>query len=149
MSVLYLLAVILGVAVCLQGTANGLLSGRLGLPLTLSINSGIVFAGSLTWLCLARASAMPGERPSIPWLYFSGGLSGLAIISCAAVAYPKLGASTTTVLAVASQIATALLLDRFGLTGQRFPLNAPRVLGLVLVAGGVALALGAGDRLTR
>ena len=142
-----LLAVLLGIALCLQGAANGLLSGRIGLPLTMSINSGLVFAGSLTWLFLARmnAAASP-ERSSAPWLYYSGGLSGLVIISCAAVAYPRLGAGTTTVLAVASQIATALVLDRFGFAGQRIPMNAVRLFGLLLVAAGVALVLGTGSR---
>jgi transporter family-2 protein len=145
-----LLAVILGIAVCLQGTANGLLSGRIGLPLTLSINSGLVFAGSLTWLFLSRmnSAAMPA-RTGAPWLYYTGGFAGLVIISCAAVAYPRLGASTTTVLAVASQLATALLLDRFGLTGQWIPLSGVRVLGLVLVAVGVALVLGIGGKMER
>src|SRR5262245_26847753 len=139
----YLLAVILGVAVCLQGTANGLLSARIGLPLALSINAGVVFAGSLTWLALSAAtSAAAAERTSAPWLYYAGGFCGLAILTCAAVAFPRLGASTTTVLAVASQVVTALALDRFGLTGQRIALSGPRVLGLALVAAGVALVLG-------
>ena len=143
MGFFYLLAIGLGVAVCLQGTANGLLGGRIGLPLTLSINSGIVFAGSLTWLTLSRlGAAEAAARASAPWLYYSGGVSGLAILTCAALAFPRLGASTTTVLAVASQLVTALLLDRFGLTGQRISLGGARVLGLALVAAGVALVLG-------
>ena len=149
MPLLHLLAVALGVAVCLQGTANGLLSGRIGLPLTVSINSGLVFAGSLTWLFLARINgATNPERSSAPWMYYTGGVSGLVILTCAAIAYPRLGASTTTVLAVASQIAAALVLDRFGLTGQHIPLSALRVFGLFVVAVGVALVLG-GDKLAR
>jgi transporter family-2 protein len=145
---LYVLAVALGAAVCLQGTANGLLSGRIGLPTTLSINAGVVFAGSLTWLFLSRmgAAAMT-ERASAPWLYYSGGLSGLVILTCAAVAYPRLGASTTTVLAVASQLVTALLLDRFGVTGQQIPMTGARVLGLAMVSVGVALVLGVGGKM--
>ncbi|HTF90399.1 MAG TPA: DMT family transporter [Planctomycetota bacterium] len=147
---LYALPVLLGIAVCLQGTANGLLSGRIGLPLTLSINSGLVFAGSLTWLFFSRMSATPSpERLGAPWLYYSGGLSGLVIISAAAVAFPRLGATTTTVLAVASQIGTALVLDRYGLTGHRIPLNAVRLLGVALVVTGVALVFGLGDRFVR
>jgi transporter family-2 protein len=150
MGFFYLLAVILGIAVCLQGTANGLLSGRIGLPLALSINAGVVFAGSLTWFALTRmyASANP-ERATAPLLYYTGGLSGLVILSCAAVTFPRLGASTATVLAVASQLVTALVLDRFGLTGQHIPLTGLRVLGLALVAIGVALVLGPGTKPAR
>lgn len=150
MPFLYVLAIVLGISVCLQGAANGLLAGRIGLPLALSINSGLVFIGSLIWLGLARASgAATVERLSAPWTHYSGGICGLLIISCAAVAYPRLGASTTTVLAVASQIATALILDRFGATGVRMPLGAGRVIGLCLVAVGVALVLGVGSKATR
>jgi uncharacterized membrane protein YdcZ (DUF606 family) len=50
------------------------------------------------------------------------------------------------VLAVAGQVVTALVLDRFGLTGRHIPLTAPRVLGLALVALGVGLVLGLGER---
>jgi bacterial/archaeal transporter family-2 protein len=143
------LAVILGVSVCLQGTANGLLSSRIGLPLTLTINSGIVFVGSLAWLALARARAPTSAPLAAPWSYYAGGICGLLIISCAAVAYPRLGASTTTVLAVASQIATALVIDRLGFLGPRMPFGALRILGVVLLVAGVALVLGWGSKAAR
>ncbi len=147
---LYVLAVVLGISICLQGAANGLLAGRIGLPLTLSINSGLVFAGSLIWFGISRmASDTAPERLSAPWLFYCGGICGLLILSCAAVAYPRLGASTTTALAVASQLVTALVLDRFATAGQRFPLTSLRVLGLVLVAIGVALVMGLGSKASR
>jgi transporter family-2 protein len=117
---LYLLAVALGISVCLKGTANGLLAGRIGLPLALSINSGVVFVGSMLWFFVARMNgAASPEQLSAPSTYYSGGICGLLIISCAAVAHPRLGAGTTTALAVASQVVTALILDRFGATGVR------------------------------
>jgi transporter family-2 protein len=145
MSSLHLLALVLGVAVCLQGAANGLLGLRIGLPLTLSINAGVVFAGTLVWLFLSHAGAAgASDRPGAPWIYYGGGVCGLLILSCAAIAFPRLGASTTTVLAVASQLVTALALDRFGLTGEPIPLTGVRVLGLALVGTGVTLVLGVG-----
>jgi transporter family-2 protein len=145
MTSLHLLALVLGVAVCLQGAANGLLGVRIGLPLTLSINAGVVFAGTLVWLLFSHAGAAAAtERSGAPWIYYGGGLCGLLILSCAAIAFPRLGASTTTVIAVASQLVTALALDRFGLTGEPIPLTGVRVLGLALVGTGVTLVLGAG-----
>jgi transporter family-2 protein len=146
----WILAIVLGVAVCLQGAANGQLAGRAGLPLTLSINSGLVFAGALAWYCIARfATGSVAERAPAPWTYYTGGVFGLLIISCAAVAYPRLGAGTTTALAVASQVVTALLLDRYGVAGVRLPLTTTRVLGLALIAIGVALVLGLGAKPSR
>ena len=147
MSVFHLLAVALGAAVCLQGAANGLLGQRIGLPLALTINTTVVFAGCLAWLGLSRfGAAEPVERASAPWAYYTGGVSGLVILSCAALAFPRLGASTTTVLAVATQLVTAVVLDRLGVTEQRVVLGSVQMLGLALVAAGVALVLGTGAR---
>jgi bacterial/archaeal transporter family-2 protein len=67
---------------------------------------------------------------------------GLLIVSTAAVAYPRLGAGTTTTIAVASQVLTALVLDRLGATGREVPMSGVRVLGVVLVLIGVALIVG-------
>lgn len=141
MPFLILLALALGAAVCLQSTVNGQLSLRFGLPLTLMINSGLVFAGSSLWYLVARTLGQVPERAPAPWYLFTGGLFGLVIISCAAIAYPRLGAGVTTTLAVAAQVLVALALDRMGATGTRFPLTTERVLGLALVAAGVWLVV--------
>ena len=137
-----LLAVVLGLAVCLQGAANGQLSLRIGLPLTLAINSGVVFACSLSWYLIAHFTGRtPVERESAPWYLFTGGAFGLAILSCAAVAYPRLGAGTTVVIAIASQLVTALVLDHFAAAGKQVPFTAVRVLGVVLVGLGTWLVV--------
>lgn len=141
MSPLVILAVLLGLSVCLQSTVNGQLSGRIGLPLTLAINSGVVFVGTASWYLVARFTGHVGERLPAPRTLFTGGLFGIVIISCAAVAYPRLGAGTTTTIAVASQLVTALLLDQFGATGRPVPMSGARILGLVLVALGVWLVV--------
>ncbi len=142
MPLMILLALLLGIAVCLQGTANGQLSGRIGLPLTLTINSGLVFLGALIWLAIAHfAGATPAVRGEASWKLYTGGLFGLVIISCAAVAYPRLGAGVTTTLAVGAQVVTALVLDQLGATGRHVPLTTTRVLGVALVALGVWLVV--------
>lgn len=142
MPLMILLAVMLGAAVCLQGTVNGQLAGRIGLPLTLSINSGLVFLGSLAWLAVAHLTGhTPGERGGTPWKLYTGGFFGLVIISCAAIAYPRLGAGVTTTIAVASQVAIALLLDQLGATGKQVPFSLTRLAGVSLVALGVWLVV--------
>lgn len=142
MPFLTFLAVLLGIAVCLQSTVNGQLAGRIGLPLTLAINSGVVFAGALLWFAVAHFTGRtPAEKLPAPWFLFSGGVFGLIIISCAAVAYPRLGAGTTTTLAVGSQVAVALVLDQLGATGRQVPFTWPRALGVLFVALGVWLVV--------
>lgn len=142
MPLMIVLAALLGIAVCLQGTANGQLSGRIGLPLTLTINSGLVFLGALLWLAIAHFSAAaPAARADAPWKLYTGGLFGLVIISCAAVAYPRLGAGVTTTIAVAAQVVTALVLDQLGATGRQVPFTLTRFVGVSLVAVGVWLVV--------
>jgi transporter family-2 protein len=139
------LAVLLGISVCVQGVANGRLSGRIGLPMALAINAGLVFVATLVWLWLAPTPERT-ERAAAPWYLYVGGVCGLAILVCAALAYPRLGAATTTSVAVASQVLTALALDHFGAAGQPPQLGLARVAGVVLVAIGVALVLGGAPR---
>lgn len=142
MTPIHLLAVLLGVAVCLQGAVNGRLALRVGLPLAIAINAAIVFVASLAWLFAApgpERAAEAADRP--PWFLYSGGVFGLVIVVSAAIAYPRLGAGTTTVLAIASQLATALLLDRFGVAGQAVPWSSARILGVLLVGIGTWLVI--------
>lgn len=142
MPFLTLLAVVLGISVCLQSTANGQLSGRIGLPLTLTINSGLVFLGALIWFAVAHfGGTAQVERSPASWKLYTGGLFGLLIISCAAVAYPRLGAGVTTTIAVGSQVVTALILDQLGATGRQVPFTLPRLIGVTLVALGVWLVV--------
>jgi hypothetical protein len=63
------------------------------------------------------------ERESAPWYLFSGGVFGLAIVTCAAIAYPRLGAGTTATIAIASQLVTALVLDQFAAAGRHVPFS--------------------------
>jgi transporter family-2 protein len=140
MPFMIVLAVLLGVAVCLQGAANGQLAGRIGLPLTLTINSGLVFIGSLLWFAIAHFTGnTPAARAGASWKLYTGGFFGLVIISCAAIAYPRLGAGLTITIAVASQVVTALVLDQLGAAGRQVPISLSRLVGVALVAVGVWL----------
>ena len=64
----------------------------------------------------------------------------MCFISLALMLLPKLGASGFIALAMAGQILASLLLDHFGLfvLAQR-ELTTPRVLGALLLIGGVVL----------
>ena len=147
MPLLYLLAVVLGLSVCMQSTVNGQLSGRIGLALTLVINSGVVFVFTSCWYMIERFT---GRSPAVGapahWALYLGGPFGVLILTCAAVAYPKLGAGTTTTIAVASQIATALMLDQFGVTGRQVAFSPQRALGVAFVVAGVWLVVASASK---
>ncbi len=147
MPFLYMLAIVLGLSVCMQSTVNGQLAGRIGLALTLVINSGVVFVFTSVWYTIERfAGRAPAESSHAPWALYLGGPFGVLILTCAAVAYPKLGAGTTTTIAVASQVVTALALDQFGATGRHVPFSLQRALGVALVVAGVWLVVASASK---
>jgi transporter family-2 protein len=62
------------------------------------------------------------------------------VILSLAFVYPKIGAALAVALLVLGQSAAALAIDHFGLMGMpSVPVTVSRVLGLALVAGGIAL----------
>jgi transporter family-2 protein len=132
-------AVVMGVASCIQGATNGALSARIGLPTAVLLNAILVLACALClWLCAPRRGA--SEFPT-QWYLYLGGLYGLTIIAGAAFAYPRLGAAATTALMIAAQLATALLIDGYGIGTEPVAVTPVRLLGAVLLLVGAVLVL--------
>ncbi len=75
-----------------------------------------------------------------PWWSYTGGILGLFIVYIGIVLATKLGAGPFNGILVTAAIMTSLLLDQFGLAGfQQHSLNLWRILGGLLMIGGVAL----------
>ena len=75
-----------------------------------------------------------------PWWIWIGGLLGAFYVLGSIVTAPKLGAATLVALILAGQAIASLLVDHFGWVGfEQHPLTAVRVVGVLLLAGGVAL----------
>ena len=71
---------------------------------------------------------------------WTGGFFGAAFILMAVVATPVLGAALMLAASIVGQLAAALVIDHYGLFGGSVvPISATRVLGVVLLAGGVIL----------
>ena len=69
-----------------------------------------------------------------------GGLLGAFYVLGSVVAAPKLGAATLVAVILAGQAVASLLVDHFGWVGfDENPITPGRLLGIVLVAAGVAL----------
>jgi len=75
-----------------------------------------------------------------PWWVWSGGLLGAFLVASTVVLAPKLSAGTMIALIVTGQMMTSMVLDHFGLVGYPVhPVNVLRLLGMVLLVGGVVL----------
>jgi transporter family-2 protein len=74
-----------------------------------------------------------------PWWVYVGGLLGAVYVVGVIALAPKLGALLTFALLIAGQFLASTVLDHLGLLYPRHPVNAVRVLGVVLILLGVWL----------
>ena len=74
------------------------------------------------------------------WWAWSGGLFGAVYIAISIALVPRIGAANFLALLVAGQMLGSLLFDHFGLFGiPQHEINAVRILGALLLVGGVVL----------
>lgn len=133
------LAVAAGIAVAFQGATNQGLQKSAGIGPALIVNTVIVLAGAIgLWLATgARTRFFPA---GVSWTLYLGGVFGFIIIAAAVVVFPRLGAAYAIALMVCGQCLAAMLIDHYGLMGmEKSPVTLQRVIGVVLVAGGVAV----------
>jgi transporter family-2 protein len=134
-----LLAVAAGVAASLQAAANAGLASRIGLAAALVVNTAIVLLGTLVFY-FARGPYGSLTPPGTPWTLYIGGVCGFVIIASLTAVFPKIGAAVAIALVVLGQGVAALAIDHFGLMGMpKDPVSVMRVVGLLLIGGGVVL----------
>jgi transporter family-2 protein len=134
-----LIAVAAGVAGAFQAAANSGLSARIGLAPALVVNTSIVLLGTLV-LYVARGPHGSFVSAGAPWSLYVGGVCGFIVILSLTVVFPRIGAAVAIALVVLGQGAAALAIDHFGLMGMPCePVTLVRVVGMLLVGGGVAL----------
>ncbi|XOV76664.1 MAG: DMT family transporter [Phycisphaerales bacterium] len=144
-----LLAALAGMILPMQPGINSMLQSKLGSAWVAALVSFSV--GTLILLAtvtLLRMSAKPNILPdlasirSAPWWAWLGGLIGAIFVSSSIVLAPKLGAVLFVGAVVFGQMFSSVLLDQFGVVGYaKQPLNAGRLVGVVLILIGVALIL--------
>lgn len=139
---LLLLAAFAGAVVPFQSAINANLGRGLGHPLWATLASLLVSIIVLLPVILALRLPLPNLCfiTKAPLWMWSGGAFGVCFISLALILMPKLGASGFIALAMAGQIVASLMLDHFGLFGLvERQLTAPRLIGALMLIGGVAL----------
>ena len=139
---LIVLAVIAGAVVPFQSAINANLGRGLGHPLWATLASLLVSIVVLLPVMLALRLPLPSLAfiTQAPLWMWAGGAFGVCLISLALMLLPKLGASGFVALALAGQMLASLMLDHFGLFGlAERQLTTPRVVGALLLMGGVAL----------
>jgi transporter family-2 protein len=142
-SVAVALAVAAGFAGAVQAAVMGELGERAGIFPALAFSGVVAVVLGITLLLIAKQSVRGlGDVVREPvWLWTGGALSVLIILAIT-VASPRIGLVATIGTIIAVNLAMAAAIDRFGLLGfDRLALHWPRLLGIVLLAGGAALSL--------
>jgi transporter family-2 protein len=100
--------------------------------------------GTLALLIYALILRIPwppaGTVSRYPWWIWSGGLLGAFLVVSTILLAPRLGAASMVSLVVAGQMLASVFLDQFGLLGYEVhPFNAWRLIGVMMLVGGVVM----------
>jgi bacterial/archaeal transporter family-2 protein len=140
-------AVVVSLAAGLAGSIQVAVSGAFGRRIGVleatafgSIGAALIVTTVVMFAGTGLGGVAAGLRQP-PWLWLNA-LMGAIVVTSITFASPRLGTFATIGLLIAGQLAMGVVIDALGLFGlERIPLNWPRVLGVVLLAAGAALAL--------
>jgi len=141
-SLSYVLGLAAGLGLTVQVGMNSQLRKVLQSANTAALISFLVGTVSLIALLLALRSPLP-ERATlaaVPWWAWFGGMLGAFYVASSTVVAAELGTASLLGLALAGQLATALVIDHFGWLGlPEHPITWVRGAGVLLLAAGVWL----------
>jgi transporter family-2 protein len=131
---------IAGIGIAVQAPTNAALAKQGGSVILAALVSFVIGSLALAAAWAAFDRTPPSALRGAPGWAWAGGFYGACFVAALAFATPRLGLAVALTLAIASQLAAALVLDHFGLLGLRqAPVSIGKVLGVMLVLGGVLL----------
>ncbi len=137
---LSVMALFTGALIALSVLCNGDLAAVYGnYPSTVFVHlSGL----AVIVLCiLIRRERLKLDR-TMPWMYYMGGVMGVATVVLGNVTYAALGVSVTVALQLLGQVLMSCMVDQFGLFhSQRRPLGWRQGIAIALIAGGIVVMI--------
>jgi bacterial/archaeal transporter family-2 protein len=140
----YILALLTGVAMSIQSGVNSGLRQGIGNPLLAAVISFGTGFLALILVQLSVGNPVPSldSVRQINWWKWMGGLIGACYVTTVIVTITKIGPGNLLSLSVAGQLIAAIVLDHYGLLGfAPHPANTWRLLGVLLIIGGVILVV--------
>lgn len=137
-----ILAMAAGASVVTQQVLNAGLRAALNSAAWSGFASYAVGVACMALLAVALRDPMPSLATvaRVPWWAWSGGMFGAIFIGLAIVLLPQLGAATFVALLITGQMLASVAFDHFGWLGlAERALDAPRLIGVALLIGGVVL----------
>ena len=138
------LAMGIGIVMTFQTALNSQLREYLHSPMQAALISFFVGTITLAFVVFFHSAPKPSlhSLSLIPWYLWIGGCLGVYAISVSIFTAPKLGFLSLSGLIIFGQVATAMLLDHFGLLGtEKQPIHWQRLLGGIVIFIGVLLTL--------
>lgn len=138
----YLFPLLAGICICFQGLINGYWQSRIGIHSTILINGIVVTTMSFIFYLFGNSTPINHVISSVkPWLFFNG-LFGFIILTIAALAFPRIGATSVIVIIMCGQILTGVIIDHLGLLNlPHQPVSFLRIVGILLLFIGTYLAV--------
>lgn len=136
----FVVILLAGIGIAVQAPTNAALARTSGSVVLAALISFVVgtLVLLLTWVAFDR-TPLSAARGAPAWAWI-GGLYGAGFVTAIAFAAPRLGLATALTIAIASQLATAVALDHFGLLGLRTdPVSLPKLAGIACILVGVVL----------
>src|SRR5579875_1718439 len=138
MAIPILVAIFTGVIFGIQVPTNGLLAKSTQSPIVsgfIIIDTGATLMG-ITML-VTRAKMQPNWAHDTPWYAYTGGIYEAIGVVLAAWVAPKLGAGTSLVILVITQVVVGCGLDHVGALGlEKHPVSLLRAGGCLVAIGG-------------
>jgi transporter family-2 protein len=137
------LTALVGGLIALQAPINSMLGRAVGTWQAAAVSFGVgtvVLAGIV--LLGAGGFGDLGEVRHLSWYYLLGGVLGAAYVTTVLVTVRSLGAGGVTAATIAGQLTMAIVVDQLGILGvHRHPIDAARVVGVLLLAAGTYLVV--------
>jgi transporter family-2 protein len=131
-----------GVGIPILAALNGGLGARLGSPLAASVVLfGLALAIALAGAALTGSLGAIRVGGNIPFAFHFGGLFVAFYVIAVTFIAPRFGVGNAIFFVLVGQLASAAVIDHFGLFGSlRYPIDARRIAGIALMVAGVWLA---------
>lgn len=141
------LAALAGFFLPLQALVNARTSQVFGGPLMATL---VNFVGGtialVIILAVIRAPIPAAEQiGKVPFYAWFTGLAGVMFVAQAAFTVPKLGAAAMIAVVIAGQLFASMVFDHFGILQQAHPISWQKIMGALLLLGGVWLILRPGE----
>jgi len=140
-SIWIVMALLAGAFLPLQGGINSKLGKEIASPVHASFISFLVGAAVLfVYTLLTRQHVQVSGLKTAPLYLWSGGLLGAFYVTIIILAFPEIGPALTFGLVVAGQMIMSLALGHFNILVEHpTPINVWKLLGVLLVIGGVVI----------